>query len=91
MFQPNTTVRLTAVTTTNVQRLSIGTTGASVSLSPTSPGTWTGVFSANVLGLPPTATTAHLTLTGYRSDGQSTSIPITVSVAHNTAGDNVTL
>ena len=91
VFQPNTTVRLTAVTTTNVQRLSIGTTGATVSLSPTSPGTWTGVFSANVLGLPPTATSAHLTLTAYRSDGQSTSVPITVSVSHNSSGDNVTL
>jgi hypothetical protein len=47
-----------------------------------------GGFSANVLGLPPTATSARL---AYRSDAQSTSVPITVSAGHNNTGDNVTL
>ncbi len=91
VFQPNSTVRINAITTTNVQRIAIGTGTASISLSPVSAGTWSGVFSANVLGLPPTSGSFHLTLTASRGDGQSASIPITVSAMHGTSTDNVTL
>jgi len=91
VFQPNSTVRINAITTTNVQRISIGTGSASISLSPVGPGTWSGVFSANVLGLPPTSGQLHLTLTAARGDGQTASIPITVSVMHGSSTDNVTL
>ena len=91
VFQPNSTVRINAITTTNVQRLSIGTATATISLSQVSPGTWSGVFSANVLGLPFTSGPLHVTLTAARGDGQSASIPITVSVMHGTSSDNVTL
>jgi type II secretory pathway component GspD/PulD (secretin) len=91
VFQPNSTVRINAITTTNVQRISIGTGSASISLSPVGPGTWSGVFSANVLGLPPTSGSLHLTLTASRGDGQTASIPITVSVMHGASTDNVTL
>ena len=91
VFQPNSTVRINAITTTNVQRLSIGTGSASITLSPVGPGTWSGVFSANVLGLPPTSGQLHLTLTASRGDGQTASIPITVSVMHGVSTDNVTL
>jgi type II secretory pathway component GspD/PulD (secretin) len=91
VFQPNSTVRINAITTTNVQRISIGTGSAAISLSAVGPGTWSGVFSANVLGLPPTSTSLHLTLVAARGDGQSASIPITVSVMHGSSTDNVTL
>ena len=80
VFTPNATVRINAITTTNVQRLTIGTGTSSIGLSPVGPGTWQGVFSANVLGLPPAATSLRLTLVAARSDGQNASIPITVSI-----------
>ena len=88
IFTPNATVRISAITTTNVQRLSIGTGTSTISLSQTGLGTWQGVFSANVLGLPPTATSLRLTLTALRGDGQSASIPITVSILHGSMLDN---
>jgi len=91
VFQPNSTVRINAITTTNVRQISIGTGSASISLSPVSAGTWSGVFSANVLGLPSSSGPFRLTLTAARGDGQSASIPITVSVMHGTSTDNVTL
>jgi type II secretory pathway component GspD/PulD (secretin) len=91
VFTPTSTVRVNAITTTNVQRLSIGTGASNISLSQTGVGTWQGVFSANVLGLPPTATSLKLTLTAFRSDGQSTSIPITVSMRHGSMLDSTQL
>jgi hypothetical protein len=90
-FTPSSTVRVNAITTTNVQRLTISSGGSSISLSPVSPGTWQGIFSANVLGLPPTSTSLRLTLTGSRSDGQSASIPITVAVPHGSSNDTMQL
>ncbi|MEA2663722.1 MAG: ral secretion pathway protein, partial [Candidatus Eremiobacteraeota bacterium] len=81
-FTPSSTVRINAITTTNVQRLTIGSGTSSISLSPVSPGTWQGIFSANVLGLPPTSNSLRLSLIGSRNDGQSASIPITVAVPH---------
>jgi hypothetical protein len=44
-----------------------------------------------VLGLPSSSGPFRLTLTAARGDGQSASIPITVSVMHGTSTDNVTL
>ena len=86
-FTPSTTVRISAITTTNVQRLSIASGSSSITLSPASPGTWQGIFSANVLGLPPSATSLRLLLTASRNDGQSASIPITVAVPHGSTSD----
>lgn len=83
VFTPNATVRINAITTTNVQRLTISAGTSSISLSPVGPGTWQGVFSANVLGLPPAASSLRLSLVASRSDGQSASIPITVSILRN--------
>jgi type II secretory pathway component GspD/PulD (secretin) len=83
VFTSNATVRINAITTTNVQRLTISAGTSSISLSPVGPGTWQGVFSANVLGLPPAASSLRLSLVASRSDGQSASIPITVSILRN--------
>ncbi len=89
-FTPSTTVRISAITTTNVQRLSIASGSSSITLSPLSPGTWQGIFSANVLGLPPSATSLRLLLTASRNDGQSASIPITVAVPHGSTTSDPT-
>jgi hypothetical protein len=87
VFTPNSTVRVSAITTTNVQRLTIGTGSSTISLSPVGPGQWQGVFSANVLGLPPAATSLRLSLVASRNDGQTASIPITVSILRAPTSD----
>jgi type II secretory pathway component GspD/PulD (secretin) len=79
---PNTTVRINAITTTNVQRLTIGTPSTTISLSPAGPsGAWQGVFPANALALPPTVTSVQLTMTASRGDGQTASVQIPVSIS----------
>src|SRR5665213_4294919 len=68
------------ITLTNVQKVTIGTQGTQIGLSSLGSGTWQGVFSANALNLPPTATTLQLTLTAARGDGQTASIQLPVSL-----------
>ncbi|MBV9439991.1 MAG: hypothetical protein JOZ24_08385 [Candidatus Eremiobacteraeota bacterium] len=85
MLQPsllsaNATARISAITTTNVQRLAVGFGGTAVNLAPLANGTWQGVFSANNLGLPATTSSMQLTLTAYGANGQTASIPIAVNV-----------
>jgi hypothetical protein len=85
MFSPtvlarNSNVRVSAITTTNVQRVTVGTGNTNVALSSLGTGIWQGVFAASVLNLPPTATNVQLTLIAARNDGQSASIPIPVSL-----------
>ncbi|HTD36028.1 MAG TPA: secretin N-terminal domain-containing protein [Candidatus Limnocylindrales bacterium] len=79
IFTPNTNVRVSVITTTNVQRLTIGTSATRIGLSPLGQGKWQGVFAANALSLPPSAATVQLTLSAARNDGQSASIQIPVS------------
>ena len=76
----NTTVRVSVITTTNVQKVTIGTAGSRIGLSPLGSGTWQGVFPANTLQLPPTATTVQLSLVAARGDGQSATIQLPVSL-----------
>jgi type II secretory pathway component GspD/PulD (secretin) len=77
----NTVVHVNAITTTNVQRLTIGAGTTTISLSPAGiSGTWQGVFSANTLAVPATVTSMQLTLTASRSDGASASAQIPVSI-----------
>jgi hypothetical protein len=83
VLNPNTTVKVSAVTTTNVQRLTIGTGSTNIALSPLGTGLWQGVFSTNALNLPATATTVQLSLIASRNDGQSATIPIPVSLLRN--------
>ncbi len=78
----NTTIHVSAITTTNVQRMTIGTGTSTITLSGIGPGIWQGLFSTNTLNLPPTATSVQLTLVASRNDGQSSSIPIPVSLIH---------
>ena len=76
----NATVRVSAVTTTNVQRVTIGAGNNNVSLGSLGKGIWQGVFSASVLNVLPSATNVQLTLIAARNDGQTASIPIPVSM-----------
>jgi type II secretory pathway component GspD/PulD (secretin) len=80
VITPNATVRVNVIATTNVQKVTIGTASTKIGLSPLGSGTWQGVFSANNLQLPSTATTLQLTLTASRNDGQSASIQLPVSL-----------
>ncbi len=82
VLTPNSTVKVNAITTTNVTKLKIGTQSTQITLSQLANGTWQGVFTANALNLPPTATTLQLTLTASRGDGQSASITLPVSLMH---------
>jgi type II secretory pathway component GspD/PulD (secretin) len=80
VITPNATIKISAITTTNVQRVTIGTGRTSIGLSPLGSGSWQGVFAANSLSLPPTASTVQLTLTASRNDGQSASIQLPISL-----------
>jgi type II secretory pathway component GspD/PulD (secretin) len=80
VLSANTTIHVSAITSTNVQRLTIGTGTTSITMASIGPGLWQGLFSANTLNLPPTATTVQLSLIASRNDGQSSTIPIPVSV-----------
>ena len=80
VLTPNATMRLSVITTTNVQKVTVGTTSTQIGLSSLGSGTWQGVFPVNALSLPPTATTVQLTLTAARADGQNASIQIPVSL-----------
>lgn len=91
VFMPNSTVRVNVITTTNVQRVTIGSGVGSITLATVGPGLWQGLFTANVLGLPPGATSLHLTLTASRSDGQSASIPINVSIMRSSPVNDIQL
>jgi type II secretory pathway component GspD/PulD (secretin) len=80
VLTPNTTIKVSAIVTTNVQKLTISAGPTTIGLSPVGAGTWQAVFAANTLNLPPTATTLQLTLTASRGDGQSASIQLPVSL-----------
>ena len=82
ILTPGTTVRVSAITTTNVQKVTIGLGNTNVSLASLGNGIWQGVFAANALSIAPTATNVQLTLIAIRNDGQTASIPIPVSVSH---------
>ncbi|HEY0382334.1 MAG TPA: secretin N-terminal domain-containing protein [Candidatus Elarobacter sp.] len=82
VLAPNANVRVSAITTTNVQRVTIGAGNTNIALSSLGTGIWQGVFAANVLNLPATASNVQLTLIAARNDGQSASIPIPVSLTH---------
>jgi type II secretory pathway component GspD/PulD (secretin) len=80
VLTPNTTIKVSAIVTTNVQKLTISSGPTTIGLSPVGSGTWQAVFAANTLNLPPTATTLQLTLTASRGDGQTASIQLPVSL-----------
>ncbi len=83
VITPSSTIRVSAITTTNVQKLALSTGLTSLPLTPVGTGTWQGQFAVGVLGLPSSATMMQVQLVAARSDGQSASIPITLSIVRS--------
>ena len=73
-------VRFTAVTTTNVSRLTIGYQGFQTQIAQTAPGQWQSAYNFSAAGLTPGQTGVALTVTATRLDGGASSIQIPVSV-----------
>jgi type II secretory pathway component GspD/PulD (secretin) len=91
VITPASTIRVSAITTTNVQKLSLSNGLATLPLSPVGTGTWQGQFSASILGLPSSGSMMRISLVAARSDGQSASIPITLSIVRSSSSSDVTL
>lgn len=73
-------VHFTAVTTTNVSRLTIGYQGFQTQIAQTAPGQWQSSYNFSAAGLTPGQTGIALTVTAARLDGAASSIQIPVSV-----------
>ena len=75
-----TPVRVTAITTTNVARLTIGHPGFQTQLAQTAPGRWESAYNFTATGLA-AQSAVQLTVTAARLDGASTSIQVPLVVA----------
>ncbi len=73
-------VRFSAVTTTNVARLTIGYHGFQTQIAQTAPGQWQSSYNFSAAGLTPGQTGIALTVSATRLDGAASSIQIPVSV-----------
>jgi type II secretory pathway component GspD/PulD (secretin) len=73
-------VRFSAVTTTNVSRLTIGYHGFQTQIAQTAPGQWQSSYNFSATGLTSGQTGVALALTATRLDGASSSIQIPVSI-----------
>jgi len=79
-LQSGTLVQVSAITTTNVTRLTVGFGGYATQLSPSTPGHWQATFNFIPGDLPIGQRQVSLTMTAYRLDGVSTNIPIPVTI-----------
>jgi len=75
-----TLVQVSAITTTNVNRITVGYGGYATQLAPTSPGQWQAAFNFVPGDIPIGTKSVSLTLTAYRVDGVSTNITIPVTL-----------
>lgn len=75
-----TLVRVSAITTTNVSRITVGYGGYATQLAPTTPGQWQAAFNFIPGDIPMGTSAASLTLTAYRADGASANIAIPVTL-----------
>ncbi|HZO95064.1 MAG TPA: type II and III secretion system protein [Candidatus Baltobacteraceae bacterium] len=91
VLSPTSTIKISAITTTNVQKLTLSTGLATLPLTPVGTGTWQGQFGANLLGLPSSGAMMRVSLVAARSDGQSASIPITLSIVRSSTSNDVQL
>ena len=73
-------VRFSAVTTTNVARLTIGYQGFQTQIAQSAPGQWQSAYNFSAAGLTPGQTGIALTVTAARLDGASSSIQIPVNI-----------
>ncbi len=75
-----TPVHFTAVTTTNVVRVSVAYPGFETVISQTAPGRWDSSYNFTASGLGPGGGPAQLTVTASRLDGASTALKIPIVV-----------
>nr|MDQ6944114.1 hypothetical protein [Candidatus Eremiobacteraeota bacterium] len=75
-----TPVRFTAITTTNVARLTIGRPGFETSIAQTAPGRWESAYNFTASGPAPPQGGMQLLVTATRADGASAAIKIPVTV-----------
>jgi type II secretory pathway component GspD/PulD (secretin) len=73
-------VRFSAVTTTNVSRLTIGYQGFQTQIAQSAPGQWQSAYNFSAAGLTPGQSGIALTVTAARLDGASSSIQIPVNI-----------
>lgn len=75
-----TPVQIFAITTTNVNKVTIGYPGYLVSLSQMAPSKWQGAYNFNAAGLVSSQNTINLSVNAYRSDGTAATINVPVSL-----------
>ncbi len=80
-----TPVTLNAITTSNVNALTLSYNGVQTSIAQSGAGQWSATFPFTLVGLPVPNATIQLTLTASKSDGTSAVIPIPVSVVARTS------
>lgn len=73
-------VQVSAITTTNVNRITVGYGGYATQLAPTQPGQWQAAFNFIPGDIPLGQKSVSLTMTAYRVDGVSTNISIPVTI-----------
>lgn len=73
-------VQVSAITTTNVNRITVGYGGYATQLAPTAPGQWQAAFNFIPGDIPLGQKSVSLTMTAYRLDGVSTNIAIPVTI-----------
>jgi hypothetical protein len=75
-----TPLQFSAITSTNVERLTLNYDGISTSLSQTGAGDWQGAFPFTMVGTPGPTGPILLTLTASKADGTSTSIQVPITI-----------
>lgn len=79
-LRAGTLVQVSAITSTNVNRLTVGYAGYATQLAPVSAGQWQAAFNFIADNLPVGLRNVQLTMTAYRQDGVSSSISIPVTI-----------
>ena len=80
-----TPVTINAITTSNVNAVTLSYNGVQTSIAQSGAGQWSATFPFTLVGLPVPNATIQLTLTASKSDGTSSVIPIPVSVVSRTS------
>jgi hypothetical protein len=80
VLRNGTPVKVAAVTTTNVNKVTIGYGGFTTQIAQNGPGKWLSTYTFSTAGLPVPPATVPLTLIASRLDGTSATITIPVSI-----------
>ena len=80
-----TPVTINAITTSNVNNVTLSYNGVQASIAQSGAGQWAATFPFTLVGLPVPNATIQLTLTASKNDGTSSVIPIPVSVVSRTS------